>query len=361
MVCPYIILITFCYNSVMKFRFDYILQRIHPHIAVDCGSSMTRMQFCPARGKIIEEPTVVVLNTQKSKVISYGKDAEQLVGKVSHDVSVIQPIRRGVVVDAGAIEKFMRQMIERVLGKYFLFKPSVIASIPSGCTPVEREVWEEVWQNLGIRQMYLVDQVLAGAIGAGVPVAQGSGNLVIHLGSDITEIALISLGRVVLSKTGKFGSNDVDREVQHLVRQQTGIHISLHTAEYVKKHHGLKNTDQVKQALFVSGQHVRQGRPQEVEISQNIVSRAMEKYVGKLHEMILELMEETPAELATDVIDKGFLLTGGGAQLRGLDQALTQLLDVPVSTADRPDQCVIHGMQSIFHHLAEYRQLVMGK
>ena len=345
----------------MEFSLDYLRHRLSPHIAIDSGSSMTRIQFCPARGKIIEEPTIIVLDQKRKKTLAYGKDAEQLVGKVASDVSVIRPVVRGAIVDDLAMEKFFRRLFERVLGKYFLFKPSVIVSIPSGSVPVAREIWEETMYALGVREIFLVDQALAAAIGAEVPVARGSGNIVVHLGSDISEIVLISLGSVVQSRTGRFGGRDIDREIQRVIRQKQNVHIGLSTAEYLKKELGNFLTVENGKSIRVSGQHIRQARPVEIEVSHSLVLQATQKYALKLHRLISEMLEDTPAELAVDVIDKGFLLTGGSARLHGLDSYLTQVLDVPVSTAEEPEMCVIKGMQIIFQHLSEYKQSVLGK
>lgn len=324
-------------------------------LGFDLGTSFFRV-FQPGKGVVAEHPHVVAIDKSAQKVVGIGQEAQDLIGKVTGNITVMSPFDRGVMSAYSVSEGLYRHLFHQILGKFFLLKPLVMSSVASDATPVERQAISEAMFAAGARQVYLIDSPLASAIGAGVPVAESSGNIVVYMGGGITEVAVISLGSIVKLKSVRVGGNDLDRAVQSMIRKKYAVAISLDTAREIKERFLDLRRSQAKHTFEIKAKDLSTGYPKEVLVSATEVLPALEKPLKVITQSIHQFLEEIPAELASDVIDKGVILTGGGAKLAGYDFCLSQMIGVPVSMAEEPERCVIKGVQLALENLDLYRQ-----
>jgi rod shape-determining protein MreB len=289
------------------------------------------------------------------KVVALGADAQEMQGKVPDHIWIVHPFDRGVMQAYGVSKAVFQYLFHQLLGKFFLFKPLVMASVASDATPIERQAISEALFAAGARQVYLIDSPLAAAIGAGIPVAESNGNIVVHMGGGITEIAVISLGSIVMMKSIRVGGKDLDKAIQHQIRRSYSALISVETAQQIKEQLLDLRRSQQNRSLQIKVKDLVTGQPKELEVESAQVLAALEKPLRQITSAIQEFLEKIPAELASDVIDKGVIMTGGAAKLKGYDFCLSQVIGVPVSLSEDADLCVIRGVQLALKHLDLYR------
>ncbi|MEO8581657.1 MAG: rod shape-determining protein [Patescibacteria group bacterium] len=323
-------------------------------LGLDLGTSFLRVW--QSSGVIQSFPHILAVDRNQQKVIAFGQEAKEMVGKVPEHIAILQPFQRGVISLFTVSKSLYQYLFHRFLGKFFLFKPLIMASVASDATPIERQAVSEALFAAGARQVYLIDSPLAAAIGAGIPVAQSNGNIVVHIGAGMTEIAVISLGSIVMMKSIRMGGNDFDRVIAHQIRKNYGVSISLDTAQYIKENLLDLRRSQLKKTIQIKAKDLVTGHPKELLVEADKVLSSLEKPLKSITQALQEFLEEIPAELASDVIDKGVILTGGGAKLLGFDFCLTQVIGVPVSLSEHAELCVIHGIELALQHLDLYKQ-----
>lgn len=338
----------------MRFSVKKIVQSFNRQIGVELGSTTTRI-CVPGKGKVLDEPSLLVIQPQEKKIMMVGQDAKEVEGKMGEKFEVIYPLYQGVIADEKRTVQLLRHFFQKVLGKAFVLKPEVMVSIPSGATAVERQILKEVIFNVGARQVYLIDEPLAAAIGVGVPVADSGGNIILHLGGGHSEVAIISLGSVVEFRSLPIGGSTIDQQLKRFIRRQFEIEISLQEAERLKLRIPVIVT-RTKEVIRIKGRSIHTKSPQEIEVPVQALSSVMQDFFQKITDMVVTLLETVPAGLTSDVIDKGIIITGGGSQLAHLDEFLTQQLNVPVAIAERPDECVIKGIELALENLPLYKQ-----
>lgn len=272
-----------------------------------------------------------------------------------------RPMQDGVIADYVVTEAMLRFFIQKVLGKRFLFKPDVMICVPAGCTQVERRAVLDATLSAGAKAAYLIDEPLAAAIGANIPIAEASGNMILDIGGGAAEAAVISLGGVVESKSVRVGGNKLDESIIDFIRRKHGLVIGDQTAEKVKMRIGTATDLPKLRVVRVKGRNMVTGLPAEVEISSRDVMHAMERPLSKIVGVVKAVLEEIPPELASDIIDKGIVMSGGTSQLSNLDVLLTRETGVPCHVAEDPMMCVIRGTGIALENLELYKRSVTRK
>ncbi len=323
-------------------------------LGLDLGTMNLRVY---KEGGVIHSFThTLAIDRNQRKVVAFGQEALEMLGKVPDHIEILRPFDRGVIALYSVSRRVYQYLFHQFLGKVFLFKPLVMASVASDATAIERSAVSEALFAAGARQVYLIDSPLAAAIGALIPVAQSNGNIVVVIGAGMTEIAVISLGSIVAVKSIRVGGDDFDRMIVHAIRKQYGVLMSQESAKALKEQFLDLRRSGSKKLIAVKVKDLVSGHPKEVSIESEVVLAALEKPLKSITGAIQEFLENIPAQLASDVIDKGIILTGGGAKLLGFDFCLTQVIGVPVSLSEEPELCVIKGVKLALENLELYRQ-----
>lgn len=329
--------------------------KLSKRIGIDLGTANT-LVWLEGEGVVLAEETVVAISLNDNRVVAVGHEAKEMLGRTPMNIMASRPLRDGVIADYFITEAMMRSFISRVIGKAFLFKPDVMVCVPAGCTQVERRAVLDATYSAGAKQAYLIDEPLAAAIGANVPIAEASGNMVLDIGGGAAEAAVISLGGVVVYKSVRVGGNALDDAIAKHVRKTHNLIIGDQTAELIKIKIGSGTKPDKKSVLSVKGRDMATGRPREVELTGEEIFEALSVPLGKIVKIVKEVLEEVPPELAADIIDKGVVMTGGTSTLRNLDQLLRDEIGVPAAVAEEPMRCVIKGIGVALENLDLYKR-----
>ncbi len=324
---------------------DTVTGMLSHDLAIDLGTSNT-LVYARGRGVVCREPTVIAVGeTERGgrELLAVGREAKAMLGRTPSDVQAIRPLREGVIQDFQATEELLRVLIRRVHGRRPLVGPRLAVCIPYGTTDVERRAVRESAESAGARQVLLIDQPLAAAIGAELAFAEPEGNMVADVGGGTTEVAVVSLGGIVYSRTVPAGGDHMDDAIVRFVQERHGLLIGPRTAEQVKMDLGSALPDAQLGAERIKGRCLKSGFPRMVSLQSQEVAEALAPAVGKTLEAIRGSLERTPPELSSDIVDKGIMLTGGGALLRDLDAAIRQETGLPVVVAEDPLSTVVLG------------------
>ena len=328
-------------------------------LGIDLGTANS-LVWRVGGGIVLEEPTVVAVSVRDRRVLAVGKEAREMLGRTPVGIVATRPMRDGVIADYGVTEAMLKYFIQRSMGKNFLVKPEVMVCVAAGCTQVERRAVLAATISAGARNAYLIDEPLAAAIGAGVPIAEASGNMILDIGGGAAEAAVISLGGIVSVKSVRVGGNRIDESIMDWCRRKYNLIIGEQTAELIKVTIGSAIDLRDRAAMQVKGRDSISGLPREVELGSNDVTAAIARPIQQIIRMVKDVLEEVPPELASDIIDKGILMSGGSSQLRNLDRLLTQESGVPCQVAEDPQQNVVKGTGKALEHLDLYRK-ALGK
>ena len=315
-------------------------------LAIDLGTANT-LVYVKGRGIVLNEPSVVAIATNRGRrqVLAVGEEAKQMVGRTPGNIEAIRPLRDGVIADFEVAEEMIKHFIRKVHKRRSFASPRVIICVPSGSTAVERRAIQESAESAGARRVFLIEEPMAAAIGAGLPVTEPTGSMVVDLGGGTPEVALLSLGGIVYAKSIRVGGNKMDEAVIHYVRRHHNLLIGEATAENIKKRIGSAclPEDGNGEVMEVRGRDLMNGVPKEIVISQRQIAEALAEPVSAIIEAVKVALEHTAPELSTDIVDKGIVLTGGGSLLGNLDFVLRHATGLPVSLADEPLTCVALG------------------
>ncbi len=314
-------------------------------IAIDLGTANTIIIH---NDKIVvDEPSVVALDRRTDKLIALGERARQMFGKTHEDIKVIHPLRDGVIADFAAAEMMIRGMIKLINKKPALFAPSLkmVVCIPSGSTEVEIRAVRDSSEHAGGREVYMIYEPMAAALGIGIDVEAPEGNMIVDIGGGTTEIAVISMGGIVSNKSIRIAGNDLTQDIMEYMRRQHNIKIGERTAELIKINVGsaLTDLDNPPADYIVHGPNAMTALPMEVPVSYQEISHCLEKTISKIEAAVLSALEQTPPELYSDIVKTGIYLAGGGALLRGLDKRLTDKINIPFHIAEDPLKAVARG------------------
>ncbi|GBC78826.1 Rod shape-determining protein MreB [bacterium HR09] len=311
-------------------------------LAVDLGTATT-LVYTRARGIVVFEPSIVAVNRIANKVEAVGQAAKEMLGKTPGNIVAIRPMKDGVIADFEVTEKMLEYFIRKAHGRSFFVRPRIIISVPSEITPVEKRAVKDSALRAGASEVYLVEQAMAAAIGAGLPITEPSGNMIVDIGGGTTDVAVISLAGIVYSKSVRVAGNEMDEAIISYIKRKYNLLIGERTAEAIKIELGNAYPDGNQRTMEVKGRDLVEGIPKTLTITDEEVREALAETVNVIVDTVRTALERTPPELSADIIDKGIVLAGGGSLLRGLDQRLREETGIPVSHCDEPVSAVVRG------------------
>ncbi|MDP2874307.1 MAG: rod shape-determining protein [bacterium] len=324
-------------------------------IAIDLGTANS-LVYVPHEGVLFDEPTVVAVSSDDGKVVAVGSEAKEMLGRAPEAITVSRPLRDGVIADYVITEAILGYFIGKVCGSTRLVKPEVMISVPAGVSSVESRAVLEAAYGAGAGTAYLIPEPLAAAIGAKLPIAEPSGNMIVNLGGGTTEVAIISLGGIVVRSSVRAAGNKLDEAILLYIRRKYGLLIGDQTAEEVKIGIGSAIQSEEKSEIEVRGRDLVAGLPRTIVVSSNEVTSAIQPVLEQITGSIRQVLEKTPPELSSDVIDKGLFLSGGTALLRGLDKYITGVTGVPAHVVEDPLLCVVKGVGLAIENLSLFEK-----
>jgi len=331
--------------------------RFVPEIGIDLGTANI-IVFRRGKGIVLSEPSVVAVNARNGKVLSVGTEARDVVGRTPDNITAIRPLKDGVISDYTTTTKMLQHIIQKTCGNRFPInlKPTLLICVPSGATNVENRAVRNAAREAGAGIAMTIEESFAAAIGAGLPISAPGGNMVVDIGGGTTDIAVISLGGKVISQSLRVGGNKFDEAIARYVRNNHSLMIGEMTAEEIKIRIGSAYPLEEETRMEIRGRDLVGGLPKTIEISSDEVRDALSEPIRQVAEKLCGILEVTPPELSSDIIERGITLTGGGALLRGLDRLLTTVTDIPVRVADGPLNCVAVGTGRALEQLDQLKQ-----
>jgi rod shape-determining protein MreB len=329
-------------------------------IAIDLGTANT-LVYKKNAGVVINEPSVVAVSSDNKRIIAIGQQAKVMLGKNPDEVKVIKPMKDGVIADFQVTELMLRDLILRAQKKRLLVRPRVIVCVPSGITEVEKRAVRDSALHAGAREVYLVSEPVAAAIGADLPIEQAFGNMIMDIGGGTTEIALISLSHIVVHNSIRVGGDKMDNDIINYLRKKNNLHVGLLTAEKIKTTIGSAYPLKEELTMEVRGRDIVSGFPVTIKISSEEIREALSETITTIVDSIKRLFERTAPELAADIAERGIYLTGGGALLKGLDEKVSKTVDLPVYVVPDALECVVKGAGKVLDDIDHYREVLIKR
>ncbi|OLS03323.1 rod shape-determining protein [Tissierella creatinophila] len=311
-------------------------------MGIDLGTANT-LVYVKGREIVTREPSVVAIQTTNNQVLAVGEEAKRMIGRTPGNIVAIRPLKDGVIADFDVTQSMLKHFIKSAYKRRSLFQPRVVVCVPSGVTEVEKRAVEEAAIHAGAREAYLIEEPMAAAIGAGLPVHEPTGSLIVDIGGGTTEVAVISLGGIVTSKSIRVGGDELDESIVNYIKKEYSLMIGERTAEEIKINIGSADGGTEKKMMDIRGRDLISGLPKTIEVSSLEIYEALKEPVYSIVEAIKTTLEKTPPELASDIIEQGIMLTGGGALLDGIDRVIMEETGMPVRIADDPLDCVAIG------------------
>lgn len=329
-------------------------------LGIDLGTVNT-LVYLPGKGIVLNEPSVVAVSEQENEIIAIGVEAQNMIGKTPESIIVYRPMKDGVIADYKVTEAMLHYFINKTLGKYNLFKPDVMVSVPAGINSTERRAVVEAAVRAGAQNAYVVREPILAAIGAGIPIQESRGNMIMDIGGGTTDIAVISLGGIVSSTSVKCAGNKIDQAIADYIKKTFNLAIGDRTAEQIKIKIGAAVSLEEELTITIKGRDFIQGLPRTAQISTNEIVRAIDKELRIMINAIKEVLSQTPPELAADIIDDGITMTGGSSLLRNLADLIYRRTGVRARVADEPLLCVAKGTGEALNHLNKYKKAILSK
>lgn len=316
---------------------------ISKDIGVDLGTSNIRIHV-KGKGVVLEEPSVVAINKITSEILAVGKQAKEMLGRTPDSIVAVKPLKDGVIADFAATRMLMQTLILRVVPKSLFSKPRLVVAIPSGITDVEERAAEGVAYKTGAKDVYLIEEIMAAAIGAGIKVEQPEGSMIVDIGGGTSEMAVLSLGGIVVSNSIKIAGEKLDIDIVEYIKDKYNVIIGLGEAEEVKKQIGAATTTMTEDKISIKGRNLSTGLPETITVTTGDVNNAISDSLKEILRMVKLTLEQTPPELAADIMEKGIILSGGVANLRNIDRYFSDNTGIPVLIAQNPAKCVANGV-----------------
>jgi rod shape-determining protein MreB len=341
--------------------FDAIWGMFSNDLAIDLGTANT-LVYLKGKGIVVSEPSVVAVqkdSTGQRKVLAVGKEAKKMLGRTPGSIVAIRPMKDGVIADFDITEEMLRYFIQKVHNRKTLVRPRIVICVPSGITQVEKRAVKESAESAGAREVYLIEEPMAAAIGAGLPITEASGNMIVDIGGGTTEVAVISLAGIVYAKSVRVGGDKMDEAIVQYLKRKYNLLIGERTAEQIKIEIGSAYPEEEVHTMDVKGRDLVSGIPKTLGINSTEIRDALSETVNAIVEAVRIALERTPPELAADIVDKGIVLAGGGANLRNLDALLRDETGLPVVIAEDPLSCVVLGSGKVLDELDLLRRVTV--
>ena len=361
----------------------FSLPTLQKQIGIDLGTNRTRI-WTSQGGFVIDEPTAIAVDQQSGKVLAVGQAAEDMAGRVAAHIKVSRPIQSGTIAQADLVQAMLRVFMRKLFPSPYFFRPSIMISVPSNLSSLQKEIILDILYSLGAREVLFVDQLLAAAIGSGVPIADSSGSLVLQFGAGITEGGITSLGSLVVSETNEYAGDYLDKAITRVIRQEAQLQVGTQAVSKLKENFltfksdvipagavipaqagihvlsssGLTRGSSSNHQIVISGQDIVESVPKEVLLTSQMFLPILNELLARYVRLAHQLFAQIPPELTNDVIDKGLIMSGGLAQIDGLDMALLSALGVPVSVVEKPDKSVIKGIAQILQNLELFKESI---
>jgi len=343
--------------------FSRLLGMLSADMAIDLGTANT-LVYVKGRGIVLNEPSVVAIaeSKGKKKVLAVGNEAKQMLGRTPGNIQAIRPLRDGVIADFEVAEEMIKEFIRKVHNRRSFASPQVVVCVPSGSTAVERRAIQESAESAGARRVWLIEEPMAAAIGAGLPVTEPTGSMVVDIGGGTTEVAVLSLGGIVYSRSVRVGGDKMDEAIIGYIRRNHNLLIGEGSAERIKKETGsaCPPEDGEGRTMEIKGRDLMNGVPKEIVISERQIAESLAEPISQIVDAVKVALEHTAPELAADIVDKGIVLTGGGALLSNLDYVLRHATGLPVSIADDPLSCVALGTGRALEEMKKLRDVLVS-
>lgn len=328
-------------------------------IGIDLGTTYTLVHL-PKRGIVINEPSVVAMSVTDNKILAVGNEAKEMVGRTPETIVAIKPLKDGVIADYRTTEAMLRYFVNKALGGVRLFRPEVMIAVPAGITSTERRAVTDATIAAGARAAYIIKEPVAAAIGADIPIGSASGHMIIDIGGGTAEMAVISLGGLVAVNSVRVGGNKFDYAIMNYTRKKYNLAIGERTAEEIKINIGGALYLEDKLSMEVKGRDIVSGLPRIVTVTSDDVTDAIQNELEDIVTSAKQVLQQTPPELAADIMDKGMILAGGSAQLRNIDQLLARTTGVPAYVADEAQFCVAKGTGIALENLSSYKRSILA-
>ena len=313
-------------------------------IGIDLGTANILVTI-KGKGIVLREPSVIATNAKTGEIIATGFEAKEMVGRTPKEINAIKPLKDGVIADFTATKLLLKNLLERVCKRYNAVRPRVLVGVPSGITEVEERAVEEAVMRAGAREVYLIEEPMSAAIGADIEIEEPSGNIIVDIGGGTTEVAVISLGGIVTSNSIRIAGDELDEDIVNYVKKELNLAIGESTAEQIKKEIGYAMPLMTQMTMEIKGRDLNDGLPRTEIITSDQVEKAMQESIDKIVEVVKITLEKTPPELASDIMEKGIMLSGGGALIKNLDKLISAETGMPVYIAEEPLDCVVKGTE----------------
>lgn len=329
-------------------------------IGIDLGTANT-IVYVPGNSFVINEPTIVALSAPDNAVLAVGKEAKEMIGRTPDDIIAYRPLKDGVIADYYITRALLHYFITKAVGAMNIFKPEIVISVPAGITPTERRAVMNAARESGAKEIYPVKEPILAALGAGIPINSHSGNMIINIGGGTAEVAVVSLGGIVSWASMRVAGNRFDQAIMDMVKKKYALSIGEQMAERAKIEIGAALPSKEKMEFQLRGRDLISGLPKDIVINANEIAEALNPHLMDIAASVQQVFNVTPPELVADIMDKGIILSGGGAQLRYIDEFFKRMLGVPTFVADEPLFCVAKGTGLILNHLDVYKRTLMTK
>ncbi|MCL6614989.1 MAG: rod shape-determining protein [Firmicutes bacterium] len=340
--------------------FGFIYDYFSRDMGVDLGTANT-LVYVRGRGIVLQEPSVVALDRDTGSVLAVGEDAKKMIGRTPGNIVAIRPMKDGVIADYDVTETMLKYFIEKVCPRPRFFRPQVVVCVPSGVTSVEKRAVLEAAMQAGAKRTYLIEEPMAAAIGAGIDISEPSGNMVVDIGGGTTDIAIISLGGIVVSESLRVGGDKFDEAIIRYIKKMYNLMIGERTAEEVKIQIGSAYPEGEGKSMEIKGRDLVTGLPRTIKFTSADTFQAISEPITAIIDGIKSVLERTPPELASDIVDKGIVLTGGGALLHGFTRLLSEETEIPIHLAEDPMSCVVLGTGKVLESMDELKSsLIVG-
>jgi len=329
-------------------------------IGIDLGTANT-IVFVPGKGFIINEPTIVALSLPENSVLAVGREAKEMIGRTPEDIIAYRPLKDGVIADYYITKAMLKYFTAKAVGRFNIFRPEIVISVPAGITPTERRAVINAAREAGAKEAYVVKEPILAALGAGIPINAYSGNMIINVGGGTSEVAVVSLGGIVSWASLRVAGNKFDQAIMDYIKKKYSLSIGEQTAEAIKIEIGSALPAKEQLEFEVRGRDLISGLPKDIIIRSNEIAEALTPHLLDIAASVQNVFNVTPPELVADIMEKGIVLSGGGAQIRHLDEFFRRMTGVPTYLAEDPLFCVAKGSGLILNHLDVYKKTLLNK